>query len=101
MIFRNKKANLAEGLAKYEKEPPGYKKKTRTVPETAPRYVYDKEENCYRNTETRSSNTARLMCVGDLMCEEKMYKAYNFDDKFLPYGIFYYVKKFLPKRILS
>lgn len=27
------------------------------------------------------------------MCEEKMYKAYNFDDKFLPYGIFYYVKK--------
>ena len=93
MIFRNKKANLAEGLAKYEKEPPGYKKKTRTVPETAPRYVYDNEENCYRNTETRSSNTARLMCVGDLMCEEKMYKAYNFDDKFLPYGIFYYVKK--------
>lgn len=93
MIFRNKKANLAEGLAKYEKEPPGYKKRTRTVSETASRYVYDKEENCYRNTEVRSENTARLMCVGDLMCEEKMYKAYNFDDKFLPYGIFYCVKK--------
>ena len=71
MIFRNKKANLAEGLAKYEKEPPGYKKRTRTVSETASRYVYDKEENCYRNTEVRSENTARLMCVGDLMCEEK------------------------------
>lgn len=79
-------------LSKYEQNPPDYEPQVRrTTQEHIRRFSYDSKNKYYYNNK-KTVNTSKIMFTGDLMCEQKMYQAYNYGGEFLPYDIFYYVK---------
>lgn len=100
MTERNEEGFIYEDLldmnstlfSKYEKKGPDYAPVSRKV-ERKRKFSYNVAQNKYVKLEQNNSGKAKIMLTGDLMCEQKMYKAYNYDGKFLPYDIFYYAKK--------
>lgn len=80
-------------LSTYEQNPPDYEPQVRrTTQEHVRKFSYDSKNKYYYRNNNTTVNTSRIMFTGDLMCEQKMYQAYNYGGKFLPYDIFYYVK---------
>lgn len=82
-----------EEILKYEKSKPEYTLIKRGKKSPSKKFLYDSSQKCFISSKTKSCDKVRIMCTGDLMCEQKMYQAYNYDETFLPYDIFYYVKK--------
>ena len=82
-----------EEILKYENAKPEYALVKRTNKSISDEFLYDSNRKCFTNSKLKRGDKARIMCTGDLMCEQKMYQAYNYNGKFLPYDIFYYVRK--------
>lgn len=86
--------------SKYEKFYPPYEKCSHERKPQIQKFQFNEKDNTYILDKDYAHNLngkARIMCVGDIMCEERMFNAYNYDGHFYPHNIFYYVKNIFKK----
>jgi len=78
-------------IKKYECEAPHYLPVMHTK-----RTTYEKcGDAFYRLTETGTSDEVKILCTGDILCEEKLYNAHNYNGRFNFHDIFSFIRPLL------